>query len=99
MMNSIPHSKKDLEGIQSHNPTKLLLCLCPKIKCTRSSEIISLTGSPSHEELNRPGIVWRNHTTAAPTVGWLIGGIFRDEFEAMLKNGTYVLTIEVSLFV
>ena len=31
--------------IRSHNPTKLL-CLSPKIKCTR--EITSLTGSSSH---------------------------------------------------
>ena len=44
-------------------------------KCTR--EITSLTGSSSHEELNRPGTFWRNHTTATPTVGYdsLIGRI------------------------
>ena len=34
-----------------------LLCLSPKIKCTR--EIASLTGSSSHEELNHPGTFWR----------------------------------------
>ena len=32
-------------------------------------KITSLTGSFSHEELNRPGTFWRNHTTATPTVG------------------------------
>ena len=48
------HPKNDLEGIRSHNPTKRL-CLSPKNKCTR--EFSSLTGSSSHEELNRPGDV------------------------------------------
>ena len=52
MRNSISHTKNDFEGIRSHNPTKLL-CLSPKICGTR--EITSLTGTSSHEELNRPG--------------------------------------------
>ena len=56
MRNSISHTKNDFEGIRSHNPSKLL-CLSPKICCTR--EITSLTGSSSHEELNRPGTFWR----------------------------------------
>ena len=56
MRKSISRSKNDFEGIRPHNPTKLL-CLSPKIKCTR--EIASLTGSSSHEELNHPGTFWR----------------------------------------
>ena len=52
MRNSISHPEYDFEGIQSHNPTKLL-CLSPKLKCTRG--ISSLTGSSSHEELALPG--------------------------------------------
>ena len=52
MRNSISHPKNVFEGIRLHYPTKLL-CLSPKNKCAR--EITSLTGSSSHEELNRPG--------------------------------------------
>ena len=48
--------ENDFESIRSHNPTKLL-CLDPKIKCTLE-KISSLTGSPSHGELNRSGAFW-----------------------------------------
>ena len=68
MRSSISHSKSDSECIRSHNLTKLL-CLSPKNVCTR--EITQLTGSSSHEELNRPGTFWPNITTATLTVGWL----------------------------
>ena len=75
MGSSISHSKNNFEGIRSHNPTKLL---CPlvlkkyssKYETKRTREITSLTGSSSHEELNRPGTLWPNHTpstTATPT--------------------------------
>ena len=80
MRNSISHPKNDLEGIRSHNPTKLL-CLSPKSKCTR--EISSLTGSSSHEELDRPGTLWRDHTTATPIVGNLNG------WKARMKTNMY----------
>ena len=52
MKNSIYHSKNGFECIRSHEPTQLL-CLSPKTNYDR--EILSLTSSSSHEELNRPG--------------------------------------------
>ena len=67
MRSSISHPKSEFEGIRLHNPTKLL-CLSPKSICAR--DIASLTGSSSHEELNRTeGKPFFGAKIATPTVG------------------------------
>ena len=69
MRSLISHPNNEFEGIHicSRNTTKLL-CLSPKTKCTR--EITSLTGSSSHDELDRDRGRF-GAKRATPAVRWL----------------------------
>ena len=56
MRDSISHPTNRLRRHSVAQPDRASMPCSPKIKCTR--EITSLTGSSSHEELNRPGTFW-----------------------------------------